>query len=41
VIFLITGASAGFGRAFAEAALEAGHTEIQAWEPLSRSTDYI
>jgi NAD(P)-dependent dehydrogenase (short-subunit alcohol dehydrogenase family) len=28
VIFLITGAGAGFGRAFAEAALEAGHTVV-------------
>ncbi len=27
-IFLITGASAGFGRAFAEAAVEAGHTVV-------------
>ncbi len=28
MIFLITGASAGFGRAFAEAAVEAGHTVV-------------
>jgi len=28
MIFVITGAAAGFGRAFAEAALDAGHTVV-------------
>jgi NAD(P)-dependent dehydrogenase (short-subunit alcohol dehydrogenase family) len=40
-VFLITGVSSGLGRAFAQAALAAGHTVVgKAWESISRSTDF-